>query len=52
MTDLVTMGTKEAALKTPVIIEGRNLFEPERMKAKGIEYYAIWRGLSVVGGCS
>lgn len=38
----------KAELKTPVVIDGRNLFDPERMKAKGIEYYAIGRGLSVV----
>lgn len=34
-------------LNQPVIVDGRNLFDPERVKAKGIEYYAIGRGLSV-----
>jgi len=34
-------------LKSPVIIDGRNLFDPEQLKEKGIEYYAIGRGLSV-----
>jgi len=37
----------KAELKQPVIIDGRNLFDPERVKAKGIEYYGIGRGLSV-----
>jgi len=36
-------------LKSPVIIDGRNLFDPEQLKEKGIEYYAIGRGLSVAG---
>ena len=31
------------ALRQPVIFDGRNLFEPERMRAKGICYYAIGR---------
>jgi len=34
-------------LKQPVIVDGRNLFDPARVKAKGIEYYGIGRGLSV-----
>ncbi|MBR9911279.1 MAG: UDP-glucose/GDP-mannose dehydrogenase family protein [Gammaproteobacteria bacterium] len=34
-------------LRSPVIFDGRNLFEPERLAAKGIDYYAIGRGLSV-----
>jgi len=34
-------------LATPVIFDGRNMFEPKRMKAKEIEYYSIGRGLSV-----
>jgi len=32
-----------------LLVNGRNLFDPERVKAKGIEYYAIGRGLSVGG---
>lgn len=35
-------------LKTPVIFDGRNLFDPERLKQKGFSYYAIGRGQSVV----
>lgn len=37
----------KAALTAPVIFDGRNLFEPERMKAKGFVYYAIGRGESI-----
>jgi UDPglucose 6-dehydrogenase len=32
------------ALKAPVIFDGRNLFEPERMRERGFIYYAIGRG--------
>lgn len=35
------------ALTTPVIFDGRNMFDPNRMKDKGIDYYGIGRGLSV-----
>jgi len=35
------------ALSKPVIFDGRNLFEPSRMKEKGFSYYAIGRGKSV-----
>ena len=31
-------------LKSPVIFDGRNLFEPNEMKAMGIQYYGIGRG--------
>jgi UDPglucose 6-dehydrogenase len=31
------------ALKAPLIFDGRNLFEPARMRDKGIRYYAIGR---------
>jgi len=34
-------------LSEPVIFDGRNLFEPDRMEAKGFSYYAIGRGKSV-----
>ena len=36
-----------AMLKTPLVIDGRNLFEPELMRSQGIEYQAIGRGESV-----
>ena len=35
------------ALKEPIVIDGRNLYEPKHLAAMGIEYYGIGRGLSV-----
>ena len=32
-----------AALRTPVVFDGRNLYEPETMAAFGIEYHCIGR---------
>ncbi|MEE9304062.1 MAG: UDP-glucose/GDP-mannose dehydrogenase family protein [Thiotrichaceae bacterium] len=34
----------KAALKDPVIVDGRNLYDPKTMKEKGFTYYAIGRG--------
>ncbi len=34
----------KSLLKTPVIFDGRNLYEPERVEQAGIAYYAIGRG--------
>jgi UDPglucose 6-dehydrogenase len=31
------------ALKSPAIFDGRNLFEPARMKERGIDYFGIGR---------
>lgn len=36
-------------LTSPVIFDGRNLFDPKHMESLGIEYYAIGRGKSVTG---
>jgi UDPglucose 6-dehydrogenase len=36
-----------ANLKHPVVFDGRNLYEPERMKERGFTYYAIGRGDSI-----
>jgi UDPglucose 6-dehydrogenase len=36
------------ALRDPVIFDGRNLYEPDRMTTLGFKYYAVGRGLSVV----
>lgn len=38
----------KSALRNPVIFDGRNLYEPERIAALGFHYYAVGRGLSVV----
>jgi UDPglucose 6-dehydrogenase len=35
------------SLKQPVIIDGRNLYNPAQLAELGIEYYGIGRGLSV-----
>ena len=37
------------SLSTATIFDGRNMFEPSRMKSKGFDYYSIGRGLSVIG---
>jgi UDPglucose 6-dehydrogenase len=37
-----------AALKEPVIFDGRNMFEPKAVEAAGIAYYGIGRGRSIV----
>ena len=34
-------------LTSPVIIDGRNLYNPQHMEAAGIEYFGIGRGRSV-----
>ena len=31
-------------LNQPVLFDGRNIFDPERLKARGITYYSIGRG--------
>ncbi|MES2825533.1 MAG: UDP-glucose/GDP-mannose dehydrogenase family protein [Pseudomonadota bacterium] len=37
----------KSALINPVIFDGRNLYEPERMIEYGFEYYAVGRGKSI-----
>ncbi|MFK7955099.1 MAG: UDP-glucose/GDP-mannose dehydrogenase family protein [Lysobacterales bacterium] len=41
-------------LKTPVIFDGRNLFEPQHVRSKGLAYYAMGRGdsVTIAGGQS
>jgi UDPglucose 6-dehydrogenase len=34
----------KSLLKQPVVVDGRNLYEPELMKTLGIEYTGIGRG--------
>jgi UDPglucose 6-dehydrogenase len=40
--------TMKSKLRSPVIFDGRNLYDPRLMAATGISYYAIGRGDSVV----
>ncbi|PHM72814.1 UDP-glucose/GDP-mannose dehydrogenase family protein [Xenorhabdus sp. KJ12.1] len=35
------------SLNTPVIFDGRNLYDPERLQARGFTYYGIGRGDSI-----
>ena len=35
------------ALSEPIIVDGRNLYDPSYLASIGIEYYGIGRGLSV-----
>ncbi|WP_416778514.1 UDP-glucose dehydrogenase family protein [Xenorhabdus budapestensis] len=35
------------SLKTPVIFDGRNLYDPERLQSRGFIYYGIGRGTSI-----
>ena len=37
-------------LKAPVVFDGRNLYDPERMARRGFTYYAIGRGAGDPGG--
>jgi UDPglucose 6-dehydrogenase len=37
----------EKKLKTPVIFDGRNLYDPGFVESQGFEYYGIGRGRSI-----
>lgn len=37
-------GEIKTSLKTPVIFDGRNLYDPQRLSREGFTYYAIGRG--------
>ncbi|MGH8117002.1 MAG: UDP-glucose 6-dehydrogenase, partial [Rhodanobacteraceae bacterium] len=37
----------KAALKTPVLFDGRNLYDPAMVEAEGLAYYGIGRGRSI-----
>ncbi len=39
--------TIKSALKQPVIFDGRNLYDPERLASRGFVYYGIGRGASL-----
>jgi UDPglucose 6-dehydrogenase len=34
----------KSLLKQPIIVDGRNLYDPARMKERGFEYVGIGRG--------
>jgi UDPglucose 6-dehydrogenase len=36
----------KSALKQPLVLDGRNLYEPDLMRAMGIEYVGVGRGTS------
>jgi len=40
----------KAAMKAPLVFDGRNLWDPEAMAEKGFEYYCIGRGAAVAPG--
>lgn len=37
----------KSRLKHPVIFDGRNLYDPERLNSRGFTYYGIGRGVSI-----
>jgi len=39
--------TIKSALKQPVIFDGRNLYDPDRLASRGFVYYGIGRGASL-----
>ena len=39
------LGWLRQTLRFPVIVDGRNLFDPEEMAAAGLLYHAVGRGL-------
>jgi UDPglucose 6-dehydrogenase len=38
-------GHIKATLKQPLVLDGRNLYEPELMRAMGLDYVGIGRGV-------
>ena len=42
--DLLSKGKIRERLADGVIVDGRNLYEPETVEAQGLKYYAIGRG--------
>jgi UDPglucose 6-dehydrogenase len=46
----VQLGTLKQKMKRALIFDGRNLFDPAKMKAAGLEYYGIGRQVRTLGG--
>ncbi|TMI77948.1 MAG: hypothetical protein E6H04_13285, partial [Bacillati bacterium ANGP1] len=40
----VDLGRLRPVMRAPLVIDGRNLFEPAKMRAHGFEYYSLGRG--------
>ena len=40
-------GVLKSSLKSPVVFDGRNVYEPEHMRQIGFEYFGVGRGASV-----
>jgi len=38
------LDTIRSLVRTPIVVDGRNLFEPARMRAASFEYYSLGRG--------
>ncbi len=38
------LGQMRSLMRTPIIVDGRNLFEPAQVQAAGFEYYSLGRG--------
>src|SRR2546429_4666535 len=38
------LGRVGSFMRTPIVVDGRNLFEPTQMQAAGFEYYSLGRG--------
>ncbi len=38
------LGRVGSLMQTPIVVDGRNLFEPAQMRAAGFEYYSLGRG--------
>ena len=39
----ITPAQFKEKMHTPLVYDGRNLYDPEQMKAAGVEYYCIGR---------
>src|SRR5437016_3904036 len=44
------LGRVGSYMRTPIVVDGRNLFEPAQMQAAGLEYYSLGRGEATFHG--